>query len=377
MERFVYISIIFFTIVIFFLYLYLIIEKSLDIYRNRIRRKYEANIIKLTDYIIQRIEEGNLGQKHLNKSKEIVKNKIKREIFEDRLLYYFTLYKGQIVKKLIEFVEEIGLVDIEIKNLESKNLYHVSMTLRKLGEFRCKKAIPYLLDVLKIEVPDIKYNSLLALSKIGDEEAFIEGFNRITAGIPLSERSLIELIDDFEGDKGYVYEKMINSDNDFLSAIFMKSAANYMDFRFSEMAVKYLKDNNKEKRIAAIKLIGNAADVRFIDEVLECLNDAEWEVRAVTAKVLERFEDEKAVIPLVSALSDKVWFVRYNAAKSLIKIPGGIDAIEIVMQGDDKFAKDIVIYAVENLGILNGFAKDVPKEVQEKISGIFEEYRKG
>jgi len=368
-EEFVILSIGIFTIFILILYFYLIFEKAIELIRYRIRKKNEAQVFEFVDSLVLNLEEDNLTREQIIEIKRIITNKIKMDLFEERIIYYFTLYRGEIIKKLTKLVEDLGIVEIELENLKSKNLYKVSLTLKKLGEFRSKRAIEGILETLKIESTDVKYNALLALSKIGDEKAFIKAFENLSGNILLSERSLIEIIDDFEGDKQYVYKEMFNSKDNYLASIFIKSASNFMDISLNEIAVKFLKEDNKEKKIAAIKLIGNTADVRFIDEIIKCLEDETWEVRAVAAKVLERFSDERAVIPLVKALSDKVWFVRYNAAISLIKIPGGIDAIDEVMKGEDRFAKDIILYAAQNI------AGDDKNYEKEKVANILEKYK--
>ncbi|MCX7904139.1 MAG: HEAT repeat domain-containing protein [Caloramator sp.] len=368
MERFVVLSILIFTLFILILYSYLLFEKTIELIKYRIRQKNEGIVFEFVDNLVLNLEEDNVTDRQIDEVKKIIVDKIKLDLFEERIIYYFNIYKGDIIKKLTKLMEDAGIVDIEVQNLKSKNIYKVSLTLKKLGEFRSKKAVEGILEALKIKATDVKYNALLALSKIGDEKAFIKAFEGLEGNILLSERSLIEIIDDFEGDKHYIYKEMFNSKDNYLSSIFIKSASNFMDISLNEIAVKFLKEDNKEKKIAAIKLIGNTADVRFVDDIIKCLRDENWEVRAVAAKVLERFSDERAVMPLVKALSDKVWFVRYNAAISLIKIPGGIDAIDDVMKGEDRFAKDIIIYAAQNI-------KEDGSYEGEKVSSILEKYK--
>lgn len=88
-------------------------------------------------------------------------------------------------------------------------------------------------------------------------------------------------------------------------------------------------------------------DNRYVVQIIELLKDEAWEVRAIAAKVLGQLQDTKALIPLVNALSDREWYVRYNAANSLISIEGGIDLVYDVLEGEDRFAKDIVIAVLE------------------------------
>ena len=78
---------------------------------------------------------------------------------------------------MTKFCEDTNLIKYTIKDLETKDNKKISLSCKHLGEFRSKIAIPYLLKVLNKKVPDVQYNALMALAKIGDNNAFIEGFS--------------------------------------------------------------------------------------------------------------------------------------------------------------------------------------------------------
>ncbi|MBZ4663617.1 MAG: lyase domain protein repeat-containing protein [Caloramator sp.] len=276
-----------------------------------------------------------------------MKDRIKREIIEERFLFYFENLRGSISNKLTKLAEDIGLVDYELEKLKSKDMHKVALACKNLGEIRSKKALGSLLDLIDIEVVEVKYNVLMALAKIGDEEAFIEAFKKLSKTIPLSERSLVEIADSFEGDKIYVYRNLFYLEDEFISSIFIKSAGNYKNTLLADEIAIFLADENKEKKIAALKALGNMGDNRYVIQIIELLNDESWEVRAIAVKVLGQLQDNRALIPLVKALSDKEWYVRYNAANSLISIEGGIELVYDVLEGEDRFAKDIVVSVLE------------------------------
>jgi HEAT repeat protein len=218
---------------------------------------------------------------------------------------------------------------------------------------RSEKSIPYLLREVNSRFTDIKYNTLLALAKIGDTEAFIEAFKQLDNSILLSERSLIEIVDSFEGDKKYIYKKMIHMKNDTIAVVFIKSAGNFKDMSLNEEIAIFLKDKNKEKKISAVKALGNMADNRFIEDMITLLEDEEWEVRAVVAKALGVFEEHRILPSLIKALSDAQWFVRYNAAYSILSIDKSMESLICIFESDDKFAKDIILSVLENTGLIN------------------------
>ena len=384
MEMYAYYSIIFFSTIILSLYIYILSEKTLDIFKNKRREQYSKELVPYVDELINNIvDEKQINEVKIENLKMLMKNKVKRDIIIEHIMYYFQIFKGDIINILINVCEEAGIVDYEIKNLNIKNVYKKALACKKLGEIRSERAIMPLLNEVNVIDNDVRYNVLLALAKIGDEEAFIEAFESINTAILLSERSLIEIVDSFEGNKKYVYQHMINSKNDFIASVFIKSAGNFKDLSLSEEISKFLFDLDKEKRISAIKAIGNMGDVRYIEKIIELLEDSEWEVRAIAAKSLGRFEDDRILIPLAKVLSDKQWHVRYNAASSILSAPEGLDTVSYIFEGEDKFAKDIMISAIENSGYMRKIheyaisEEDHKRTIAKLITSYIEEKTKG
>ncbi|MCM8709820.1 HEAT repeat domain-containing protein [Clostridium sp. SYSU_GA19001] len=376
MEGYVYYSIVLFSFFIFLLYVYLFYEKILDLYSLRKKHFYEKEVIPFIDNLFLTLETRYVNKKQMQKLRKMVKNKTKRNIIIERIIHYNEIYSGTIRERLTMLCENSGLVYYETKKLKSRDHFKTALACKNLGEFRSERAIPSLLKVFKRSSLDIKYHSLMALAKIGNLEAFTQAFNLLDNKYFFSERSLTEIIDSYEGDKLKLYKAMIQSENIFVSTVFINSAGNYMDIELNNIILKYIDDNDKERRIAAIKAIGKNGDIRYIDEIIKMLYDKEWEVRAAAAKSLGRFEDERALYPLIKVLSDSVWWVRYNAANSLIKIKNGIDELEIILSGEDRFAKDIIISALEDSGVIQDIylyeqSKD---ESRKRLSELIKKY---
>jgi hypothetical protein len=350
MERYVYYSIGILAFFVFFLYIYLIYEKFVDIFNIRKKTSYEKYIVPYIDELLSVIDVEY--PEDIYELRAMLKNRIKREIIESRIIYYIEMFTGTMRSNLIKLSEEIGLIHYEVKNLKDKDVFKTALALKNLGSLRSKTAIKPIIEISNKRVTDIRYHSLMALSKIGDADAFVEAIEGVSSGFILSERSLTEIIDSFEGDKPTLYERMIASRSIYLSTMFIKSAGNYMNTNLNDKIAVFIKDDNKDRRIAAIKAIGQSGDIRFLETLIKCLKDEEWEVRAVAAKALGRFGSKKPVPHLVKALSDREWWVRYNSALSIIKLPGGINVAEDVLSGSDRFAKDILISAIEGSGVM-------------------------
>lgn len=354
MDIYVYYSIGIFSAFIILIFIYLLYEKLFEIWKMKKEKVYKQEILPYIDGLFAEIEEVYPREDHIMKLKNMAKVKLKREIITNRILYYLSMFTGNMQKNIVKLSEEIGLVEYEIEELKSKDHFKRALAAKDLGELRIRKSAPTLLRTLNKESSDIQYHILMALAKIGDEGAFIAGFNKIgRRKLRLSERSLTEVIDSYEGDKRTLYKEMIESSNVYLSTLFIKSAGNYMDIALSDLISKYLKDEYKDRRIAAIKAIGQSGDIRFINQIVEKLKDEEWEVRAAAAKSIGRIGGYENLDSLVDALGDREWWVRFNAARSILEIPQGTNKLAKVMEGQDRFAKDILISAMEDSGVLD------------------------
>ncbi|WP_160675000.1 HEAT repeat domain-containing protein [Clostridium sp. C8-1-8] len=379
MEQYIYYSIILFSIVVEFLYVYIIIEKAMERLNKKRKARYEKQLIPEIDAVVNElidkseVTNPNITQVRL---KKILRSSLRRDIVEERVVYYLENFKGEFRDILIKFCEDYGIVDYEIKQLNSRNIYKIALICKQLGEIRSKKAIPYLLEQMPSSIQDIKYNALLALAKIGEEESFIKAFTQIDGSILLSERSIIEIIDSFEGEKTKIYSKMIHAEDEFISSLFIKSAGNSLEYSLVEQIASYLDNESKERRIAAIKALGNLKDIRYLEKITSLLNDDSWEVRALAAKTLGRYGESSVIQHLLEKLSDRQWFVRFNSAVAILKLDKELKYVDKVFEGEDKFAKDIIISAMEDLDLISKIVDegDMEKQYENKLSKLIRDY---
>jgi len=379
MIKYAYYSIAFFSLIIISLYLYIIIERVKQKYDSAKKDKYSQEIIHYIDEAIRGIMDGQeLEDIKIQKLKEFTFDNVKRVIIIERFLYYFQNFKGDFYSGMTKLCEDLNLIEYEIDILKSKDLHKKALACMQLGEMRSKKPLAYLLREVNSRFTDIRYNALLALAKIGEADAFIEAFKHLDNGILLSERSLIEIVDSFEGDKKHIYENMIHLKNDTIAVVFIKSAGNFKDMFLNEEIATFLNDKNKEKKISAVKALGNMADNRFIDDMIILLEDEDWEVRAVVAKALGVFEEHRILPALIKALSDAQWFVRYNAAYSILSIDKNMESLIGIFENNDKFAKDIILSVLENTGLISKIEdyKNSDDDLKKKISFLVKSYIK-
>lgn len=347
MEFIVIYSIAIFVVLILSLYLFLFYERLRENRTKKLLTKKEIEVSSFLDDIISNIDENEISEGYMILLKSLLENELTAKILTQKFIHYIESFRGTFLDKIIKLSEEIGLVDYQMDKLNTKNEKGKILAIKNLGELRSKKALKAILKMLSSSNAEQIYASLKAISIIGDEEYFIRAFESIDDSISLSERSLIEIADNFRGDKAKVFLQLINSKNDYISTIFIKAAGNLKDTRLLDEIHKFIDDNNNEKRIAAVRAFGNIGDNRYIEDIIKHLKSDSWELRATTAKVLGQLNDKTALKPLIEALKDSNYYVRRNAANSIISLEGGLEEAKQVILSDDRYAADILIEAIE------------------------------
>lgn len=352
----IYTLIVTFAVIILLLQVYLIVKRIIDSLGQRKRSNYQKSILTDLNILIDHIAEQFPSEETIRSYQNAILDKSKRAVLEEILIHQLESPKSEKSINLSKLCDHIGLIDLEISTLlNNKNPYKISRSCKNLGEYRSKKALPAILSHVSNNTLDVKYNALLALAKIGDLNAYLDAFiilffeSEVSGDqIYLSQRSMIEIADSFEGDKLEMYNTMIDSNTSYISTVFIKSAGNYGDKAVSEKIIRYVKDSNRNRRAACTKALGQLRDNRYINDLIEALDDADWECRAVAAKSLGLIGDAQALNALMKTLSDKEWWVRYNSAWSIVQIPEGLNLVESIMSNDDQFAKDIIMSVLAN-----------------------------
>lgn len=241
-------------------------------------------------------------------------------------------------------------MDREIRRLHQRSIYSKALACRRLGCYRSKKAIPFLLESVAAPNIDVKYNALLAISKIGDEESLAAALTGPCNCLLLSERSLIEILDSYEGDKASLFRRVLPQASDFLASALIRSAGNSNLLELADEISKQLKARSTERRIAAIKALGSLKISNYENELAAALEDSDWRIRAVAAKALGEAGTRRSVEALKNALRDREWWVRHNAAHSLVHLGASQDLLRELEQGSDRFALEMFKFVLSSGG---------------------------
>lgn len=71
-----------------------------------------------------------------------------------------------------------------------------------------------------------------------------------------------------------------------------------------------------------------------------------WEIVAISETAISLYKDSDTIELLKSMLCSRNWYIRLNAAKSLVRIGISQEDIDEIVNGNDKYAKEILIYCL-------------------------------
>lgn len=130
---------------------------------------------------------------------------------------------------------------------------------------------------------------------------------------------------------------------------------NYIRFRtagYEQRMLDLLTDPAREAevRYCAIRYLGKyayAPAAPILREMAADREDGRWEAAAISATALAAYPGQDTVDTLKSALRNPNWYVRYNAAASLEKLDVTYLELSDVMNGADRYAREMLQYFMD------------------------------
>ena len=290
----------------------------------------------------------------------------------------YLLKKLKNVKYLLEFNNVLSEIENEDINYVYKYLYEIHVVFIELAIHYRKRPdmerayFAYLISKhgfckIMTESPLIntmffilneksvycRENAMKAIYSFGDEALVIDALKIIDENQRfLHKKLLTDGLLSFNGEHERLSNALWNSFDNFSNNIKI-SIVDY--FRFSKKDFKcellpYMKDENTfiELKYSIIRYYGSMyykeAKYYLIDIIKNDKNN--WEIVAIATTSIALYKDKDTIDILKSMLCNKNWYVRLNAANSLVKMGISNDDISEILNGDDKYAKEILSYCL-------------------------------
>ncbi|MCH4886629.1 hypothetical protein EZV73_03570 [Acidaminobacter sp. JC074] len=238
---------------------------------------------------------------------EFTSNEKERPFVSD----YMAMYHDYIIRRL--------------KNTRSNGGVRHIQNVFMLGEFRHNHSsvISYLIEGVNSISINSRFNCMSAISKIGNSDALVKSLMITSAERRyMSKKVLTDILDNFEGDKDILNQKLVESFNQFNHELKLL-VINYFNNEIAETPLKifdaYLKTTqDKEEQIQLLKYFGAVQYPNVLPTIRSNLKSTYWEVRAIAAKTLSNYTDYFVLDDIIDSLGDFNWYVRTNTAIAIL-----------------------------------------------------------
>ncbi|MFC4321733.1 HEAT repeat domain-containing protein [Litchfieldia salsa] len=199
-------------------------------------------------------------------------------------------------------------------------------------------------------------NALKALYAFGNIDAVVEVIIKLSRNNNIHHRKLVtDGLLEFKGDHTALAESLYDHFDKF-NPEYQVAIIDF--FRFSgeqlkNKLIKLLKQEDTDKDIvcAILRYYQKYPVLEYKDTILSYLklpNNEDWECVSTAALVLVKYPGEDTIDALKSVLSSKYWYVRLNAARSIAELGVEEDELLDILQGQDFYAKEQLIYHITN-----------------------------
>ena len=215
----------------------------------------------------------------------------------------------------------------------------------------------FLLACLSENPMYLRIAALRGCAEQGSEELMLQALRFVDVRqADFSIKLLTDVLMLYQNRRDHLFEvmwrKLPNYSQNLVCA-FLAVLTNEKDAGFAKRILGLMTDGtaDMEVRIAAIKYFEQVPYPAAQEQIVSFLSAEDWEYAAVAARVLRQYDCQNCGEPLLKSLSSRNWYVRYNSAMTLVK--NRPDLIEAAESCDDRYARDIVRYALDVEGGTN------------------------
>ncbi len=254
-------------------------------------------------------------------------------------------------------------------------IYSMGIVFKGVGKVS-DKIIDFLLVNLRANSIYCRQNVLATIYSFGEVEQVVRALRILNRNHDkYSSRLLGDGLVEFNGDKKLLAEKLLEHYDEFKP--YLKLAVlNFIRFTqggHNDMMLDILKSQqaNTEMLIASIRYFGKYKDERARPIIEKYLIDEEnersFEISAVCATALANYPEGNTFELLKKCLSSSDWYIRLNASISLERLGFDYNEMSDILTGDDRYAREIAFYRLEQHRIRQNQQIDMKGEKQADV----------
>lgn len=218
-----------------------------------------------------------------------------------------------------------------------------------------EKISDILLSALREPNTYCRENALQAIYRSGETGLVVRALEIMDSeGINHNKKLLCDGLLAFTGDKNELMDRLWDVFETFQPAM-QVVILDYIRFcapSHKDRLLSILTDEKRspELRFSCIRYFGKYPDEKAYPVLLDMAGNPanlRWEYPAIACTSLASYPGEKTLEVLKKALYVSNWYVRYNAAESLAKLGVGyVDLIEVI-DGNDRYAREILQFQLD------------------------------
>ncbi len=198
-------------------------------------------------------------------------------------------------------------------------------------------------------------NAMDSMYISGDSENVLRGLKILNhKDTYFHSKLIVKGLCSFEGDKAKL-KTALTKEFDTFSIPFQVAIIDYFSAvgGCDEFVFDFLKDEkeNDEIRYSAIRYFGRHYYEQAYGYLCRFAREkdiAVWIYTSLSVSALANYKSNQTIEILKSALSSANWYVRYNAAESLEKLGVTYNDLADVINGNDRYAREIITYQTEH-----------------------------
>ena len=318
---------------------------------------YDTKVEKNNDYW-EKILERCISEKNYNLKRNEIKKLKKPQMLAAFYSVFSDMPKEEFQTIMIANKEKIIYLSSHYKNTMMKSYFaYIISTFHINTKSQLDELNDLMIQYLLSHSVYVRENTLRAIYSFGQVEIIIKAFQILSQNnINHNEKLLSDGLMTFNGKIDNLSEVLMENINHF-NVCYQVAIINFFSYkeehRFDSLIVKKLIDNRTDVNVQCciLRCIGKvkSRDNKniFLDILRTYKNSDRWQLAAVSANLLTKYSGDVEVAKVLKdSITSNNWYVRMNSAKTLIQIGVLQEDVQVILNGDDEYAKNALTYAM-------------------------------
>lgn len=270
-----------------------------------------------------------------------------KRIIQKKLISLLERFTGVHRQKLLDLCDDLGLVEMDLKRLNSWWKWSRVDAAYNLGMMHAEQAVPGIIRLMKKDDNDASmFIFARALAKCARKEKDLREMVELLVGYRQNCQPLIvDILSDSQIDTGPLFASLVREEDADLVKVGLIGLTSHVQPGMDSILDQLVNSADKEVRIKVVKLL--CRDIRYLTKrnVSLFLSHPDWEIRSVMAKAIGELGLSTYIPLLKRAVKDPHWWVARNSMNSLAQLQvDGFRALCSIMEEE----RDIRIREMAN-----------------------------